>query len=408
MFPARRELTKSFLVPLLSFVLISSLALPSACAEEKPAAAAASAADAGAPIAAAASLRYALDEIAAQFEKKTGQRVRITYGATGNLVQQIEKAAPFQVLFAADDKSVKKLASEESLTEGTPVIFARGRISIVAPKGSPVAVDGELKGLGDALAAGKVAHFAIANPDVAPYGVAAREALQKAGLWDKLTGKIVLGENVGQAAQFATTGAAEAGIIGHSLALSAEMAHKITAALYSEVLAQADRARHGRNQGGRSARESVRRLRQGQRGARDPGEERLLRTGGLRQSRHGLDRLLALAQARVLDVRDDPARRGHARKVVGMGAVRRQEPDGGGRHAAAGAAADGARLLPTLGLLAGFGLRRVPEIGFSACRWYSASPAFWLPPSSSTCRSRCSRSSARSRPFAATCARPPS
>jgi molybdate transport system substrate-binding protein len=212
---------------------MSSLALPLARAEEKPAAAPAAAADAGAPVAAAASLRYALDEIAAQFEKKTGQKVRITYGATGNLVQQIEKAAPFQVLFAADDKSVKKLASE-ALTEGTPVIFARGRISIVAPKGSPVAVDGELKGLGDALAAGKVAHFAIANPDVAPYGVAAREALQKAGLWDKLTGKIVLGENVGQAAQFATTGAAEAGIIAHSLALSAEMAPKITAALIPE------------------------------------------------------------------------------------------------------------------------------------------------------------------------------
>ena len=184
----------------------------------------------GAVVAAAASLRYALDEIAAQYERKTGQKPRITYGATGNLVQQIEKAAPFQVLFAADDQSVKKLAAE-NLTEGAPSIFARGQISIVAPKGSPVAVDGELKGLSEALAAGKVAHFAIANPDVAPYGRAAREALQKAGLWDKLAAKIVLGENVGQAAQFATTGAAEAGIIAQSLAVSAEMAPKITAAL---------------------------------------------------------------------------------------------------------------------------------------------------------------------------------
>lgn len=190
-------------------------------------------AEEGPAIAAAASLRYALDEIAAQFEKKTGGKPRITYGATGNLVQQIEKAAPFQVLFAADDESVNKLA-KESLTEGTPKIFARGQISIVAPKGSPVGVDGELKGLSEALAAGKVAHFAIANPDVAPYGRAAREALQKAGLWDKLAGKIVLGENVGQAAQFATTGAAEAGIIAQSLAVSAEMAPKITAAVIAE------------------------------------------------------------------------------------------------------------------------------------------------------------------------------
>ena len=111
----------------------------------------------GAVVAAAASLRYALDEIVTQYEKKTGQKPRITYGATGNLVQQIEKAAPFQVLFAADDQSVKKLAAE-NLTEGAPSIFARGQISIVALKGSPVAVDGELKGLSEALSSGKVAH----------------------------------------------------------------------------------------------------------------------------------------------------------------------------------------------------------------------------------------------------------
>jgi molybdate transport system substrate-binding protein len=187
----------------------------------------------GPTIAAAASLRYALDEIAAQYEQKNGQKPRITYGATGNFVQQIEKGAPFQVLFAADDESVKKLATE-NLTDGAPGIFARGQISIVAPKGSPVAIDGELKGLSEALAAGKVAHFAIANPDVAPYGRAAREALQKAGLWDKLAAKIVLGENIGQAAQFATTGAAEVGIIAQSLAVSAEMAPKITAAVIPE------------------------------------------------------------------------------------------------------------------------------------------------------------------------------
>jgi molybdate transport system substrate-binding protein len=190
-------------------------------------------ADDGPAIAAAASLRYALDQIAADFEKKTGTKVRITYGATGNLVQQIEKGAPFQVLLAADDESVKKLAGE-NLTDGAPVIFAQGQLSIVAAKGSPVAVDSDLKGLSEALAAGKVKHFAIANPDVAPYGRAAREALKKAGLWDKIQPLIVQGENVGQAAQFTTTGAAEAGMIAHSLALSTEMAPKITAAVVPE------------------------------------------------------------------------------------------------------------------------------------------------------------------------------
>jgi molybdate transport system substrate-binding protein len=181
-------------------------------------------------VAAAASLRYALDEIAAVFAKKTGQSVRITYGATGNLVHQIENGAPFQLLLAADEASVKRLA-ESGSTDWPPSVFATGRISLVAPKGSPVAVDGELKGLSEALAAGKVHHFAIANPEIAPYGEAAREALQKAGLWKDVEPRLVIGENIGQTAQFATTGAAEAGIIAHSLAISADIAPKVSAAL---------------------------------------------------------------------------------------------------------------------------------------------------------------------------------
>ena len=187
----------------------------------------------GPVVAAAASLRYALDEIAAQFAKQTGQQVRVAYGATEGLVHQIENGAPFELLLAADAVSVERLASE-GFTDGAASIFARGRISVVAPQGSPVAVDGELKGLADALAAGKVAHLSIANPDVAPYGRAAREALQTAGLWERVEPRLVLGENVGQAAQFATTGAAEAAIIAHSLAISAEVAPMITAALIPE------------------------------------------------------------------------------------------------------------------------------------------------------------------------------
>jgi len=181
-------------------------------------------------VAAAASLRYALDEIAARYEKETGQRVRISYGSTGSLVHQIENGAPFALFLAADEASVKRLAAA-GLTVGPPSVFARGRIGLVAPRGSPVPVDGELKGLGDALASGKVQHFAIANPEVAPYGRAAREALQKSGLWSKAKPHLVLGENVGQAAQFATTGAAEAGIIAYSLVVSADIAPKVTAAL---------------------------------------------------------------------------------------------------------------------------------------------------------------------------------
>ena len=124
-------------------------------------------------VAAAASLRYALDEIAKRYEKATGKSVKITYGATGTLVHQIEAGAPFQALFAADDESVKKLA-KAGKTDGEPVIFARGELSVAAPKGSPVAIDADLNGLKAALAAGKVKHVAIANPETAPYGRAAQ------------------------------------------------------------------------------------------------------------------------------------------------------------------------------------------------------------------------------------------
>jgi molybdate transport system substrate-binding protein len=189
----------------------------------------------GAPsIAAAASLRYALDEIAKRYEMETGKRVKITYGATGNLVHQIENAAPFQALFAADDESVKKLA-KGGFTDGEPVVFARGQLSLIAPEGSPVTVDADLKGLKEALAAGKVKHISIANPDVAPYGVAARQALQKAGLWGQVQPLLVIGENVGQAAQFVSTGAAEVGLVAQSLAISTDLAPKITSAVVPEA-----------------------------------------------------------------------------------------------------------------------------------------------------------------------------
>jgi molybdate transport system substrate-binding protein len=146
-------------------------------AQEQPAGTPAAAQATETPtIAAAASLRYALDEIAKRYEKETGKSVKITYGATGNLVHQIEAGAPFQALFAADDESAKKLA-KAGKTDGAPVIFARGELSVAAPKGSVVAVDADLKGLKEALATGKVKHVAIANPETAPYGRAAQESL---------------------------------------------------------------------------------------------------------------------------------------------------------------------------------------------------------------------------------------
>ena len=200
-------------------------------AQEQPAGVPAVAEATGAPtIAAAASLRYALDEIAKRFEKETGKSVKITYGATGSLVHQIEAGAPFQALFAADDASVKKLA-KAGKTEGEPIVFARGELSVAAPKGSPVAIDADLKGLKAALAAGKVKHVAIANPETAPYGRAAQESLTKAGLWEQVQPLLVIGENIGQTATFVSTGAAEVGFIAKSLAISKEIAPKIDSAV---------------------------------------------------------------------------------------------------------------------------------------------------------------------------------
>jgi molybdate transport system substrate-binding protein len=98
-----------------------------------------------------------------------------------------------------------------------------GRIGLFVPRGSPVTADARLRGLATALRAGRVQRFAIANPEHAPYGRAAREALQRAGLWDAIAPRLVLGENVSQATQFATSGSAQGGIIPLSLALTPQV-----------------------------------------------------------------------------------------------------------------------------------------------------------------------------------------
>ncbi len=184
-------------------------------------------------VAAAASLRDALEQIAPLFEKKSGEKVTFSFGATGNLLRQIEEGAPFQVFLAADEASVAKLAAAGK-TEGPTSILVRGRLALAAPKASPVAVDGKLEGLKAALAEGKVHHFAIANPELAPYGRAAREALQKAGLWADVEKLLVQGENIGQAAQYISSGAAEAGLVAQSLTLAPEFAKATTVAVVPE------------------------------------------------------------------------------------------------------------------------------------------------------------------------------
>lgn len=218
---------------LVAFSLVAVLAFgatwqPAAAqrADEKAASAPAAAADAGL-VAAAASLRVALDEIAKQFEAQGGTKITITYGATNNLVRQVEEGAPFQIFLAADEASVARL-EKAGKTEGAPQVLVEGRLAIVVPQGSPVTPDAGLEGLKKALADGKVRHISIANPELAPYGKAAREALQKVGLWDQAQPLLVQGENVGQAVQFVTTGAAEVGLVAQSLLIAPDVAAKVT------------------------------------------------------------------------------------------------------------------------------------------------------------------------------------
>ena len=174
-------------------------------------------------IAAASTLQFALPDIAAAFETNTGHMVRLSFGATGNLVRQIRAGAPYQLLLAADETYVVDLA-RDGVTPDAGVLYAQGRLVLIAPTGSTLAVDNTLDGLEQALAEGRITRFAIANPDHAPYGMRAREVLQHRGLWNPLQPLLVLGENVSQTAQFATTGNADGGIIAYSLALAPQVA----------------------------------------------------------------------------------------------------------------------------------------------------------------------------------------
>jgi molybdate transport system substrate-binding protein len=124
---------------------------------------------------------------------------------------------------SADEEYVLALYREgHTLDEGT--LYAIGRIVIFIPHGSPLKPDGSLEDLEMALNDNRIKRFAIANPDHAPYGHRAEEALRHAGIWDRIRSRLVLGENVSQAAQFAASGSAQGGIIAYSLALSPNMA----------------------------------------------------------------------------------------------------------------------------------------------------------------------------------------
>jgi molybdate transport system substrate-binding protein len=171
-------------------------------------------------VAAAADLKFAMAQLAEQFEKESGTKVSVTYGSSGNFFSQIQNGAPFDLFFSADVEYAKKLEAAGFAEPGTLYTYAVGRIVIWMPSGAKVNV---AKEGWSALLDASVQKIAIANPQHAPYGRAAVAALQKAGIYEQVKSKLVYGENISQAAQFVQSGNAQAGIIARSLTVSPGM-----------------------------------------------------------------------------------------------------------------------------------------------------------------------------------------
>jgi molybdate transport system substrate-binding protein len=188
------------------------------------------------PLALAASLAgaFALPEVADAFARAHEQRVELVFGSSGVLARQIRDGAPFELLLSADEAFVDRLA-DAGLTRDRGTLYAVGRLVLFAPTGSPLDARDGLDGLARLLARGQVSRFAIANPEHAPYGRAAEAALRARGLWDGLRPHLVLGDNVSQAAQFATAGDAAGGIIALSLALAPGLGSRGTFALIPDA-----------------------------------------------------------------------------------------------------------------------------------------------------------------------------
>jgi molybdate transport system substrate-binding protein len=181
-------------------------------------------------VAAAANLDPVLTEIADRFATERGTRVDVVFGASGALTRQIEDGAPFELFLAADEAFPHRLTAA-GLTRDAGVVYAVGRLAIFAPAGSPLAVDPELDGLSRLLDSGMLDRFAIANPDVAPYGRAAEAVMRARGLWNPIRPHLVLGESVVQAFQFAATGNTAGGLVAYSLVVTPGQARRGTHAL---------------------------------------------------------------------------------------------------------------------------------------------------------------------------------
>jgi molybdate transport system substrate-binding protein len=192
------------ILSLLAFLLISLSACTASASHSGPA---------ELTVAAASDLQFAFTEIGLLFEQETGHKVTFVFGSTGQLAQQIENGAPYDLFAAANIAFVDGLDEQNLLISDTVALYARGRIVLAVNKDSGL----QAVALEDLLS-DTITHIAIANPDHAPYGTAAMQALQTAGIWEQLRPKLVYAENVRQTLQFIQTGDAQAGIVALSIA----------------------------------------------------------------------------------------------------------------------------------------------------------------------------------------------
>lgn len=174
-------------------------------------------------VAAAADLSTALQQVAAVYETKSKVRIKLSFGASGALTQQIQNGAPFDVFFSADMDYPRQLIARGNADGATLYQYAVGKVVLWVPADS--ALDVEHEGI-KVLLDTSVKKIAIANPQHAPYGRAAVAALKHAGLYDQVSDRLVLGENVAQAAQFAESGSAQAGFVALAHAVAPQMQGK--------------------------------------------------------------------------------------------------------------------------------------------------------------------------------------
>ena len=197
------------LAPLAAFLI--ALACVTACKDQSPAT---STGQDELTVAAASDLTPAFEELGREFEAIHKTKVVFMFGSTGLLTRQIENGAPVDLFAAANVSYIDVLDRQGLIIPDSKVIYARGRITLWTPDESNL----RLQGIAD-LARPEVMRVAIANPDHAPYGLAARQALERAGVWDRVKPKLVYGDNIRQTLQYAETGNVEVAIVALSLSL---------------------------------------------------------------------------------------------------------------------------------------------------------------------------------------------